>query len=84
MSAYALYYYDQCPFCQMVLREIRNMNVDVALKNTLTDPQNRQALVAGGGRGMVPCLLITDEQGSQQWLYESRDIIRYIKQVASK
>lgn len=84
MSTYALYYYDQCPFCQMVLREIRNSPVDVELRNTLTNPQNRQALIQGGGRGTVPCLLITNEQGQEQWMYESRDIAAYIKQVTAK
>jgi len=79
MSSYALYYYDQCPFCQMVLREMRNLPVQVELKNTMKDPQNRQDLIQGGGRSTVPCLRITDENNQVQWLYESRDIVQYLK-----
>ena len=78
MSSFALYYYDQCPFCQMVLREMNKLPLDIELKNTLTDPKNRQDLIQGGGRATVPCLKIT--QGDQvQWMYESRDIVQYLK-----
>jgi len=79
MSSYALYYYDQCPFCQMVLRSLDQLPLKVDLKNTLTDPKNRQDLIQGGGRSTVPCLKITDEQGQEQWMYESRDIVQYLK-----
>ncbi|MFY0641414.1 MAG: glutathione S-transferase N-terminal domain-containing protein [Bermanella sp.] len=82
MSSFALYYYDQCPFCQMVLREVHNLPVKVELKNTLKDPQNRQDLIQGGGRATVPCLRITNESNKVQWLYESRDIVQYLKQQA--
>lgn len=82
MSSFALYYYDQCPFCQMVLREMNNLPIKVELKNTLKDPQNRQDLIQGGGRSTVPCLRITNESNQVQWLYESRDIVQYLKQQA--
>jgi len=81
MSNYALYYYDQCPFCQMVLRVLPSVNVEVELKNTLMDPQNRSDLIQGGGRSTVPCLRITDEAGQVQWMYESADIARYLKSL---
>lgn len=81
MSSYALYYYDQCPFCQMVLREMRNTQVQVELMNTLTNPVNRQDLIQGGGRGTVPCLRITGEHGDVQWMYESSDIVQYLKSL---
>lgn len=79
MSNYALYYYDQCPYCQMVLREMRKTQVQVELMNTLTNPQNRQALIQGGGRGTVPCLRITSDDGEVKWMYESGDIVQYLK-----
>jgi glutaredoxin 2 len=79
MSSYALYYYDQCPFCQMVLRGLNGVNTTVELKNTLTDPKNRQDLMQGGGRTTVPCLRISDDNGKVQWMYESSDITRYLK-----
>ena len=81
MSSYALYYYDQCPFCQMVLREMRKTEVQVELMNTLTNPQNRQDLIQGGGRGTVPCLRITSNDGQVRWMYESGDISQYLKSL---
>jgi glutathione S-transferase len=61
---------------------MRNLPVQVELKNTLKDPQNRQDLIQGGGRSTVPCLRITDENDQAQWLYESRDIVQYLKNKA--
>lgn len=81
MSSYALYYYDQCPFCQMVLREMRKTEVQVELMNTLTNPKNRQDLIQGGGRGTVPCLRITSNDGQVRWMYESGDIAQYLKSL---
>lgn len=81
MSSYALYYYDQCPFCQMVLRELNGLKTQVELKNTLMVPQNRQELQQGGGRTTVPCLRITQDNGLVEWLYESSDIARYLKKL---
>ncbi len=81
MSSYALYYYDQCPFCQMVLRKLNDINVQVDLKNTLSDPCHRQDLIQGGGRSMVPCLRISDDNGQVKWMYESRDIMHFLQNL---
>lgn len=77
---FALYYYDACPFCQMVLRSLNNLSVKVELRNILNDPSNRQALIQGGGRSTVPCLLIEND-GEEQWMYESRDIIAFLQSL---
>ena len=77
---YSLYYYDACPFCQLVLRSLPNTNVEVELRNTLSDPENRKALIQGGGRSTVPCLRI-EKDGQDQWMYESRDIVMYLKSL---
>lgn len=76
---YALYYSRYCYFCQKVLLALRGGQHSIELRST-SDSEHRQALLRGGGKGQVPCLRITDTQGVQQWLYESDDIIAYIKQ----
>ena len=81
MNRFALYYYDACPFCQLVLRGLRGLNVEVELRNILMEAQHRQDLLKGGGRTTVPCLLIEDEHGQQQWMYESRDILTYLQSL---
>lgn len=76
---YALYYSRYCYFCQKVLLALRGGQHSIELRNT-SDSDVRQELLRGGGKGQVPCLRITDPQGVQEWLYESDDIIAYIKQ----
>ena len=78
---YALYYYDMCPFCQMVLRSLPGLNVEVEKRNVLQNPEYRQQQQKATGRTTVPCLLITNEQGEEQWMFESRDIIQYLNSL---
>ena len=78
----SLYYYDACPFCRIVLQEIAFLGIAVEKRNTMQEPRYRDELIKGGGRSMVPCLLI-EKQGRQQWLYESRDIIAYLRSLES-
>ncbi len=75
----ALHYYDACPFCQMVLRVLPQLAADVELRNVLSQPEYRQEQQQATGRTTVPCLRLEDDQGQVQWLYESMDIIQYLK-----
>ena len=77
---YSLYYFDACPFCQLVLRSLPSVKVEIELRNTINDPKHRNDLIAGGGRSMVPCLRI-DKGEDTQWLYESMDIIKFLKSL---
>ncbi|MFL0808397.1 MAG: glutathione S-transferase domain-containing protein [Oceanobacter sp.] len=45
----------------------------------MRNPEFRQQQQKATGRTTVPCLLIEDEQGKEQWMYESADIIRFLK-----
>jgi len=49
------------------------------LRDARSDTAHRAALVAGGGKSQVPCLLITAANGSQTWLYESNAINAYLE-----
>ena len=51
-------------------------DLNIEMKST-SDKKNQAALIAGGGKGQVPCLRIDDGSGNVQWMYESDDIIRY-------
>ena len=75
-----LYQFRTCPFCIKVRREIRRLSLNIELRDAHTDQQNREALLQGGGQIKVPCLKITDEQGNSQWMYESADIIQYLRE----
>lgn len=73
-----LYQFRTCPFCIKVRREIRRLSLNIELRDAQKDQQNRAALLQGGGQIKVPCLKITDEQGNDQWMYESSEIIQYL------
>jgi glutaredoxin len=74
----ALYHYPTCPFCLKTRREIRRLSLNIELRDAQHDPVHRAALIAGGGKPQVPCLLITDAQGKPTWLYESSEINAYL------
>lgn len=76
----ALYQFRSCPFSITVRREITRLNLNIEVRDAQLDPEHRQALREGGGKVQVPCLLIVDPDGPDQWLYESRDIIAWLRQ----
>lgn len=80
----ALYEFERCPFCLRVLSEIKRLNLDITLRNTQKDPGARQELQKGGGRTMVPCLRIDHASGQTEWLYESSDIVAWLRKRFEK
>jgi glutathione S-transferase len=53
--------------------------IKIPLKDILFEAGNSDDLIAGGGKNQVPCLRIENEDGVVRWLYESIDIVRYLK-----
>jgi glutaredoxin len=74
----ALYHFPTCPFCLKTRRTMRRLSLDIELRDARHDEAHRAALIAGGGKPQVPCLLITDADGKQAWLYESDAINGYL------
>lgn len=76
MKKYELYKKDVCPFCQKVMAFMKKNHVEgVEMKDIIEDPKNKEDLIARGGKNQVPCLFIDGEP-----LYESDDIIQYMKE----
>lgn len=67
----ALYHFPTCPFCLKTRRTIRRLSLKIELRDAKNDQAHRAALIAGGGKPQVPCLLIAGADGKQTWLYES-------------
>jgi glutathione S-transferase len=80
---YTLYQYDSCSYCQRVRRFLADNGIPVELRDTLRDPHARRELIEGGGRSTVPCLRI-ERDGEISWLYESLDIIDYLRRVQAR
>ncbi|MBT8096792.1 MAG: glutathione S-transferase N-terminal domain-containing protein [Woeseia sp.] len=75
----ALYYFPTCPFCRKVLAAMKQLDVDIELRNIQENEQYRDELIAARGRPTVPVLKIESPDGGARWMPESRDIIRYLE-----
>ncbi len=73
----ALYHFPTCPFCLKSRRIMKRLSLNIELRDAKNNEIHRAALIAGGGKPQVPCLLITDDNGQQTWLYESDAINAY-------
>ena len=80
LDDHQLFYFTTCPYCIKVRVALWWMQLKMPLREILFDRKNKAELVAGGGKKQVPCLRIEDGDGGVRWLYESSDIIRYLKQ----
>ncbi len=77
----ALYYFDGCPFCNMVSRAIDLLDIDVERRNIMLEPQHRDDLIEARRRATVPVLRITSPDGDERWMPESRDIVSYLQKM---
>jgi glutaredoxin len=76
----ALYQFDACPFCARVRQVIDRLDLDIEIRDTRRNPTYRQELIQQGGKATVPCLRIERSDGRVEWMYESADIIDYLKE----
>ncbi len=75
-----LYHFSTCPFCIKVRHEMARLSLPVQLREAQHDPRHKADLLQGGGKVQTPCLRIEDGQGNVQWMYESSEIIQYLRQ----
>ena len=78
----ALYFYPECFYCQKVIKVIRQLDLkehkDIAYKLAYPGTEERKELVELGGMPQVPFIIDGDVR-----MYESEDIIRYLKKKFS-
>ena len=74
----ALYTRGCCFFCVYVMRAIKQLGLEVELRDVGRDPGHRSDLIAATGRKTVPVLHIEHADGRIEWLPESREIVRYL------
>lgn len=77
--ALALYHFTVCPYCSKVRRALRRLSLNIELRNAATNAQHRAELLQGGGKLQVPCLRVTGADEQSEWLYESDEIIAYLR-----
>jgi len=80
-ESYTLYHFPSCGYCARVRRFLEESDLEMDMRNIHADPQALFDLRTGGGSTTVPCLRI--QRGSDvRWLYESLDIIEYLRRHA--
>ena len=77
-QALSIYEFKACPFCVKVRRELKRLNLEIERRDAKNDATYKAELISNGGKYQVPCLRIENE-GSTQWMYESNDIIKYLR-----
>jgi len=82
-ASMSMYQFKTCPFCVKVRRQLKRQGLNIELRDAKGDADLKAELVREGGRHKVPCLRIEKADKSVQWLYESNDIIAYLKQQFS-
>ncbi|HAS8439889.1 TPA: glutaredoxin [Vibrio vulnificus] len=75
----ALYHTSHCPYCAQVRKVINELNTNIVLHDIYRDTTKAKELVKSGGKRQVPCLRINTIDGQAKWLYESQDIINYLR-----
>ena len=80
----SLYHYQGCPYCVVTRKALGQLDIDVAQRDIIQQPKYRSELMIGGGKTQVPCLRIEGENGKVSWMYESADIIKYLRQYAKQ
>lgn len=68
-----------CPFCRRVVNFLESNQYSLPMRDVAQDRSALRELIEGGGRGTVPCLKISRDDGTVQWLYESMDIIEFLR-----
>lgn len=71
-----LFYYDQCPFCQIVLRKIKELSLKekIIFSNVLENSEKAIFHRNQTGRSTVPCLYIDENP-----MFESADIAKWLE-----
>ena len=75
----ALYHFKMCPFCVKTRRQIHRLALKIESRDARNDPKWNQEIIEEGGKYQVPCLKITQDDGSVEWMYESTDINEYLE-----
>lgn len=75
---YDLYMMENCPYCKKVMRFMDEKGIDYNKIDITDNKMNEDTLIQIGGKRQVP-FFIDKERNIQ--MYESSDIIEYLKTV---
>ena len=81
MKKLELYFFPQCPYCQIVESALRVTGLEefVTYYDINDEPHSKERLIKLTGRGTVPCLFIDGKP-----MHESKDIAAWLHQYAKE
>ena len=74
LTGLVLYKFDACPYCKVVQRVIKHLDIEVEYRDTRNNRAWREDLLRRTNRTQVPCLFIDGEP-----MFESMDIVAWLK-----
>lgn len=74
-----LYQTQNCPYCIAVRKELKALRLNIEQRDIRINKDWENELTRHGGKKQVPCLKIIHEDKREEWLYESQEIINYLK-----
>jgi glutathione S-transferase len=77
-ASFAVYISRFCGYCARVLQAIAALGAPVEVRDVTSQPELRRDIIEATGRRTVPVLRIVHADGREQWMFESRDIVRYL------
>ncbi len=75
----ALYYYETCWFCGTVRATMNRLKLNIELRDIHGRDGHHQRLMTEGGSSSVPCLYVEHADAADEWMYESREISKYLE-----
>jgi len=74
-----LFYFPECPFCQMVVNGLQTLNLNIPMRNIREVKDALDKLISDTGRQTVPCLYIDGKP-----MHESQEILEWLKNNSKK
>lgn len=70
-----LYHFESCPYCAKVRAAVKELGVELEMRDTREEDTYREELIELTGRTQVPCLVIDGKP-----MHESDDIVNYLRE----
>mgnify|MGYP004748515377 CR=1 FL=1 len=74
-----LYEMPSCPYCCKVRRAMRQLGLDIPSVDIGRNDDAYNTLLSATDETQVPCLYIHDSGTEPRWLFESNDIVAYLR-----
>jgi len=83
MDKLSLYQYESCYYCRKVRGALRDLGLEIEIRDIHRERRWLDELVEARGRRTVPVLRIEGEDGTE-WMPESEDIIAYLYRISGR